>query len=157
VAQKLRYSGPTTSDDLFGVGATGVVGQKIRIAGIEYKIIGITVAKGGSGFSNADDVIYIPYTTAQRYISGNKYLSEIDVSKQPSSSLSTQVQNRCHNSYYWNRHNIADPTKADFNTLNRSRHHRHCFFGDQHFYHSTRRGCRYFSAGRRNRHHEYDA
>ncbi len=113
---KVAVLGPTTRDDLFGVGATGVVGQKIRIAGTEYEVVGITVAKGGSGFSSSDDIIYIPYTTAQRYISGNKYLSEIDVSAQ-SSSASTQVQNDI-TTLLLNRHNIADPTKADFNILN---------------------------------------
>jgi putative ABC transport system permease protein len=113
---KVAVLGPTTRDDLFGVGATGVVGQKIRISGMEYSIIGITVAKGGSGFSNADDTIFVPYTTAQRYLSGNKYLSEIDV-QATSSAASTQVQNDI-TSLLLTRHNITDPTKADFNVLN---------------------------------------
>ncbi len=115
---KVAVLGPTTRDDLFGVGATGVVGQKIRIAGIEYNVIGITLSKGGSGFSNADDVIYIPYTTAQRYLTGNKYLSEIDVSAQ-SSDVSAQVQADI-TTLLTQRHNITDPTKVDFNTLNQA-------------------------------------
>ena len=113
---KVAVLGPTTRDDLFGVGATGVVGQSIRISGAQYTIIGITVAKGGSGFSNADDVIYIPYTTAQRYLSGNKYLSEIDV-QAANSDVSTEVQNDI-TTLLLARHNISDPTKADFNVLN---------------------------------------
>ncbi|MEI6581032.1 MAG: ABC transporter permease [bacterium] len=115
---KVAVLGPTTRDDLFGVGATGVVGQKIRIAGSEYQIIGITVSKGGSGFGNADDTIFIPYTTAQRYLSGNKYLSEIDVSAQDS-SFSTQVQTDI-TTLLLTRHNITDPTKADFSTMNQA-------------------------------------
>ena len=113
---KVAVLGPTTRDDLFGVGATGVIGQIIRIKGMEFTIVGITTAKGGSGFSNADDMIYIPYTTAQRYLSGNKYLSEIDA-QATSSDASTQVQNDI-TSLLLTRHNIADPTKADFNVLN---------------------------------------
>ena len=113
---KVAVLGPTTRDDLFGVGSTGVVGQSIRISGAQYTIIGITVAKGGSGFSNADDVIYVPYTTAQRYLSGNKYLSEIDV-QAASSDVSTQVQNDI-TTLLLARHNISDPTKQDFNVLN---------------------------------------
>jgi putative ABC transport system permease protein len=113
---KVAILGPTTRDDLFGVGATGVVGQKIRIGGIEFEVIGITVAKGGSGFSNADDIVYIPYTTAQRYISGNKYLSEIDVAAE-NSDVSSQVQSDV-TALLTTRHNITDPTKVDFNTLN---------------------------------------
>ncbi|MEI6280645.1 MAG: ABC transporter permease [bacterium] len=115
---KVAVLGPTTRDDLFGVGATGVVGQKIRIKGMEYSIIGITVAKGGSGFSNADDMIYIPYTTAQRYLTGNKYLGEIDI-QTASSDVSTQVQDDI-TTLLLTRHNITDPTKIDFNVLNQA-------------------------------------
>ena len=115
---KVAVLGPTTRDDLFGVGATGIVGQTIRISGAEYNIIGITVAKGGSGFSNSDDAIYIPYTTAQRYLTGNKYLSEIDVSAE-SSAVSAQVQTDI-TSLLTQRHNITDPTKVDFNTMNQA-------------------------------------
>jgi putative ABC transport system permease protein len=114
---KVAVLGPTTRDDLFGVGAEAV-GQTIRINGMEFNVIGVTVAKGGSGFSNADDMIYIPYTTAQTYMSGNKYLSEIDI-EATSSDVSTQVQNDITN-LLLTRHNIADPTKADFNVLNQA-------------------------------------
>lgn len=117
---KVAVLGPTTMSDLFGTDATptDVIGQIIRINGMEYSIIGVTVAKGGSGFSNADDMIYIPYTTAQQYISGNKYLSEIDV-QATSSSTSTQVQNDV-TSLLLANHNISDPTKADFSVLNQA-------------------------------------
>ena len=48
---KVAVIGPTTNTDLFGDGNSGV-GQTIRISGAEYKVIGITKSKGGSGFSN---------------------------------------------------------------------------------------------------------
>lgn len=115
---KVAVIGPTTRDDLFGENATDVVGQKVRISGAEYKIIGITKSKGGSGFSNSDDIIYIPYTTAQRYLSGNKYLSEIDVSA-ANSEVSTQVQEDI-TSLLLARHKIKDESSADFSTMNQS-------------------------------------
>ena len=115
---KVAVLGPITRDDLFGVGVTDAVGKKIRIGGSEYKVIGITKSKGGSGFSNSDDAIYVPYTTAQRYLSGNKYLSEIDVSAE-SSEVSTQVQTDV-TALLLARHDITDPTKADFNTMNQA-------------------------------------
>jgi len=115
---KVAVLGPTVRDDLFGTGTTGVVGKKIKISGTEYTVIGLTATKGGSGFSNVDDTIYIPYTTAQRYLSGNKYLSGIDISALDSSA-STQVQNDI-TTLLLSRHNISDPTKADFNTLNQA-------------------------------------
>ncbi|MFA6353626.1 MAG: ABC transporter permease [Candidatus Paceibacterota bacterium] len=115
---KVAVLGPTTRDDLFGENVTDVVGQKIRISGSEYKVIGITKSKGGSGFSNSDDIVYIPYTTAQRYLSGNKYLSEIDVSAE-SSDASSQVQVDI-TTLLLDRHNIIDSTKADFGTMNQA-------------------------------------
>lgn len=116
-ASKVAVLGPTTRDDLFGLDAQAI-GQTIKIKGIQFKVIGVTKSKGGSGFSNSDDTIYIPYTTAQRYISGNKYLTEIDISAADSSST-TAVQTAV-TDLLLERHNITDSTKADFSTLNQS-------------------------------------
>ena len=114
---RVAVLGPTARDDLFGVGSEGL-GQTLRIKGVEFKVVGITVSKGGSGFNNVDDYIYIPYSTAQHYLTGNQYLTQIDVSAS-SASTTTQVQNDV-TTLLLTRHNISDPTKADFSTLNQS-------------------------------------
>jgi putative ABC transport system permease protein len=114
-AAKVAVLGPTARDDLFGVGSEGV-GQIIRISGIEFTVIGVTKSKGGAGFNNVDDAIYIPYTSAQRYISGNQYLSEIDVTA-ASSDTSAQVQADI-TTLLLARHHITNAAQADFNTLN---------------------------------------
>jgi putative ABC transport system permease protein len=49
---KVAVLGPTTRDDLFGVGSEAV-GQAIRIKGVEFRVIGITKSKGGTGFGKA--------------------------------------------------------------------------------------------------------
>jgi putative ABC transport system permease protein len=117
-SSKVVVLGSTARDDLFGEGATDLVGEKVRISGSEYKVIGVAESKGGSGFSNSDDAVYIPYTTAQRYLSGNKYLSQIDVSAVDSES-STKVQEDI-TTLLLDRHNITNATKADFSTLNQA-------------------------------------
>jgi putative ABC transport system permease protein len=117
-AAKVAVLGPTTRDDLFGEGTDGVVGQTIRIRGSEFKVIGITAAKGGSGFNNADDVIYIPTKTAQRYLSGDQYVSTIDV-QAGSADAMTQVQADI-TALLLDRHHIADATQADFSVLNQA-------------------------------------
>ena len=114
---KVAVIGPTTRDDLFGVGSEAL-GQTIRIKGMNFKIIGITKAKGGSGFSNADDIVYMPYTTAQHYITGSQYLSEVDVSA-VSADITSQVQSDV-TDLLMTRHHITDATAADFSTLNQS-------------------------------------
>ena len=116
-ASKVAVLGPTTRDDLFGEGASAV-GQAIRINGLEFKIIGVTAAKGGSGFQNQDDVIYIPVRSAQRYLSGDQYLTTIAV-QASSPEVMTQVQTDI-TTLLLDRHKISDATQADFSVLNQS-------------------------------------
>lgn len=115
---KVAVLGPTTRDDLFGVGATDVVGQTIRIKGIEFKIIGITVSKGGSGFNNADDVVFIPTRSVMRFLSGNQFLSVIDI-QATSPDVMAQAQSDIM-TLLMARHHVSDPTTADFSVLNQA-------------------------------------
>ena len=114
-ASKIAVLGPTTRDDLFGAGAEAV-GQTIRIKGLEFKVIGITKAKGGSGFTNSDDVIYVPLSSAQRYLTGSKYVSTISVQAADAAAM-TQVGQDI-TDLLLARHRISDSTQADFNILN---------------------------------------
>jgi putative ABC transport system permease protein len=106
--------------DLFGddAQAADVVGSTIRIRGAEFKVIGVTVAKGGTGFQNQDDIIYIPQQTASRYLAGDKYLTTIDV-QAASSDAMAQVQQDI-TALLLDRHHIADQTQADFSVLNQA-------------------------------------
>ena len=56
---KVAIIGPTTRDNLFGEDIDPV-GQKIRITGQEFTVVGMTKAKGGTGMGSSDDLIYIP-------------------------------------------------------------------------------------------------
>jgi putative ABC transport system permease protein len=117
---KVAVLGPTTMTDLFGADeqASDAVGQTIRIKGIEFKVIGVTAAKGGSGFTNADDMIYIPSMTAQRFLSGDKYLTTINVQASTAGAM-TQAQSDV-TDLLLQRHNISDATMADFSVLNQA-------------------------------------
>lgn len=115
---KVAVVGPTVVTDLFGESITDVIGQIIKIKGIQFKIIGVTTAKGGTGFQNPDDMIYIPITTAQRYFSGDIYVSSISVAAL-NSGITTQVQNDVTTTLLDN-HKIYDSTLADFSTMNQA-------------------------------------
>ncbi|MFA6306353.1 MAG: ABC transporter permease [Patescibacteria group bacterium] len=115
---KVAVLGPTTRDDLFGANAANVIGQAIKINKIEFKVIGITQAKGGSGFSNQDDIIYIPLSTMQRYLAGADYVSTISIEAENSDDMAT-VQEQV-NSLLMARHKISDASSVDFNILNQS-------------------------------------
>jgi putative ABC transport system permease protein len=114
---KVAVIGPTTRDDLFGVDANAI-GQSIRIKGQEFKVIGITKAKGGTGFGSQDDMIFIPLTTAQKYLAGDSYVTTISVQAADTESMS-EVQMQI-TSLLLTQHHIKDATQADFNTLNQS-------------------------------------
>jgi putative ABC transport system permease protein len=114
---KVAVLGPSVRDDLFGEGAEAL-GQSIRIKGTQFKVVGITKAKGGSGFQNPDDVIYIPLSTAQRYFSGDEYVTSISVAA-VDADVTTQVQADV-TAVLLDKHHITDPTQADFNTLNQA-------------------------------------
>ena len=115
---KVAVIGPTTATDLFGTGAEPV-GQTIAINGLQFTIVGETVSKGTSGFSNQDDVIYIPLQDSELFLVGSTaYLSTISVSA-VSADVMTQVQNDI-TTLLLTRHKISDPTMADFNVLNQA-------------------------------------
>ncbi len=114
---KVAVLGPTARDDLFGEGAS-VVEQTIRINSMQFKIIGVTTEKGGTGFSSQDDMIFIPLTSAQKFLAGDSYVSNISV-QVTNADMMTLAQQDITN-LLLDRHNIADPTEADFSTLNQN-------------------------------------
>jgi len=117
---KVAVIGPTVVTDLFGTTATApdALGQKIRINNLQFIIVGVTKTKGGSGFGNQDNVVYIPLGTALQYFAGNgnAYLSTIDIQASDQTAMA-QVQSDV-TALLLARHNISDPTKADFSILN---------------------------------------
>ncbi len=70
--------GPDTAEALFGR-SSGLVGETIRIEGQPFRVIGITVPKGGSGFTNEDDRVLLPLTTAQTRLLRRGGRDEVDM------------------------------------------------------------------------------
>jgi putative ABC transport system permease protein len=116
-SSKVAVIGPTVRDDLFGADADPL-GQSIRVNRVDFKIIGLTQAKGGSGFNNPDDMIFIPLTTAQRFLSGEDYVSSISISANDA-DVTTNVQEQVTN-VLLDQHHISNPEAADFSTLNQT-------------------------------------
>ena len=114
---RVAVIGPTTRDDLFGVGSAAI-GQTIRINNIEFDVIGVTVSKGGSGFMNPDDHVYIPLSVSQQMITGNRYLASIDI--QVDSQDEIEAVKEQATSILLKRHNISDPSNADFSFLDQA-------------------------------------
>jgi len=56
--------GPDVAENLFGR-REGLTGESVRIEGQPFRVIGVAEPKGGSGFNNPDDQVYVPMTTAE--------------------------------------------------------------------------------------------
>lgn len=59
--------GPDLAEQLFGK-SSGVIGMTVRINNFPFRVIGVTVAKGGSQFNNPDTQAFMPITTMQMRI-----------------------------------------------------------------------------------------
>jgi len=106
--------GSQVAEDLFGTDADPL-GQAVRINGVEFKVIGVAAAEGGSGFTSTDSMIYVPLSTAQRTLSRQSGISQIVVQAANADQME-QVQTDITN-LLLQRHNIAT---ADFQVMNQA-------------------------------------
>jgi len=95
------------------------VGQIIRIKKIPFVVLGVFKSKGeAGGWFNPDDMIAIPYTTAQRRLMGIDYITSIDISAV--SMAETAEAKRQIEELLRIRHKIALGAEDDFNVGNMS-------------------------------------
>jgi len=66
--RKVVVLGPTVVSDLFGEGVDPV-GQKIKIGGSTWTVIGTLKGKGSNGFQDQDDIAIAPVTSVQDSLS----------------------------------------------------------------------------------------
>lgn len=114
---KVAILGPTVRDDIFGIGANPI-GQTIRIKNVDFEVVGVTLTKGGAGFANPDNSVYVPLTSAQHFLSGDTFVSAISVAASDQNSMVAVQQEM--NDLLLKRHNISDPLSADFSLINQT-------------------------------------
>lgn len=114
---KVVVIGPDIRDDLYGENADAV-GQKMRIGGLSFTIIGVTKSKGGTGFGSSDEVVYMPLSTYQQYFSGSEYLSSISVSVAEQDQMTQAEENI--EALLLKRHKISNADDADFHIRNQA-------------------------------------
>ena len=114
-AAKVAVIGSKTAAELFG--PMNPIGQSVRIKNIPFTIIGLLASKGaGMGGMNQDDRIIIPYTTAMKRITGDKYLRSVNV--QVASSDRMEIAQQQITSLLRQRHRLGDRRDDDFNIFN---------------------------------------
>jgi putative ABC transport system permease protein len=77
-ATKVAVIGQTVAESLFG--NTNPVGQIVRIKGLPFRVIGLLERKGANTMGDQDDIVCVPYTTAQKRLMGVTWIGTIVVS-----------------------------------------------------------------------------
>ncbi|HJT23879.1 MAG TPA: ABC transporter permease, partial [bacterium] len=70
--------GLTVIKNLFGDNGNPI-GQDIKINRVNFQVIGVLPVKGSNGFSDQDDVIVVPVTTAMYRLFGREYVNMVDI------------------------------------------------------------------------------
>jgi putative ABC transport system permease protein len=79
--------GATVANDL-GLGADAL-GTTVAINGLPFEVVGILQAKGGSGFNDPDDQVYVPIGTVSKYFVGGGAVRTIGVSVTDGADMQT--------------------------------------------------------------------
>lgn len=121
-AAQVAVIGPTVKKTLFGERGNPI-GERMRIQGEAYQVIGIMEAKGSQGPIDRDDQIFIPLTSMSKRLVGNNALTGISVSgilvkaqnQEQLEAAQFQVTNLLRL-----RHNIYPPQADDFRLTNQA-------------------------------------
>ncbi len=71
---RVAVIGQTVLQDVFSPGVNPI-GQTIKVNRVPFRVIGVMEKKGGTAFSDEDDVVFIPLTTAQTRLFGVRSVS----------------------------------------------------------------------------------
>lgn len=113
---KVCLIGATTAKTLFGEGVDPV-GQTVRIKAGPYVVVGWLEPKGTSTFgTDQDDIVLVPWTSAQKRLTGDTLFRSFIVSAE-SPSVMSDVQNQL-TELLRQRHKIQPPREDDFTIRN---------------------------------------
>jgi putative ABC transport system permease protein len=113
-ADSVLVIGETARRELFG--ETSPVRKLVRVQNIVFRVVGLLAPKGqSSGGQDQDDVIMMPWTTAQKKLKGKGYewLDDILCSAVSSSAVNDAVETIA--ALVRQRHHIAPGAPDDFN------------------------------------------
>ncbi len=108
--KRVAVIGSTTAKDLFDMQSP--VGKSIKIGGTNFQVVGLLQEKGGQGFRNPDDMVYVPVTTAMRRLFGMENVQNITVQAR-TQGLMMRAQDEI-DAVLRKRHKIPAGGTADF-------------------------------------------
>lgn len=117
-ASDVAVLGSQAYQSLFSGSTVNPIGQTIDIGGVPFTVVGVAASQGASGFSNQDDAIAIPYTTAMNLFANGNTVNEILVA-----AKSPDVMNRAQleiESTLRAMHQLAPSQSDDFQIVNQA-------------------------------------
>jgi putative ABC transport system permease protein len=102
--------GRKVRDELFG--NDEAIGKLIKIKDRKFRVIGVFAGRGQTTFFNFDELVIIPETTAQAYLTGTDYFNEILVEVSGPEAVGRAVRDI--EATLRESHGITDPKKDDF-------------------------------------------
>src|SRR3989338_5107519 len=103
--------GDRVQKELFG--NKRAVGEFIQIKGRKFRVAGVYAPRGQVVFFDVDELVIVPYTTAQTYLTGTKHFNQIIVRAQDSALVEQTVFDIQKTLRLM--HRIGDPENDDFN------------------------------------------
>ncbi|HEY8429315.1 MAG TPA: ABC transporter permease, partial [Sandaracinaceae bacterium] len=74
---RVAIVGANVARDLFG--GEQPLGQRLKIQGVAFRVIGVLAPKGDAGYTSPDDMVLVPLSTHQGVLFGQDHLSAISV------------------------------------------------------------------------------
>lgn len=117
-AGKVAILGTTVVKELFG--DVDPLGKTIRIKGIPFSVIGVTVSRGQSSHgTDQDDIVYIPLSTAQKKVTGIAFPDMVKmIMLQAVDAQSTYTSQEEIRILLRQRHNLGSNKEDDFVIMN---------------------------------------
>jgi len=114
--KRVAVLGSDAATNLFG--SQSPIGKTVRVAGQSFDVIGLLQSKGGQGFRNPDDGVYVPITTAMRRLFGMLNVQSITCQAR-SDSLMDEAQTEIENELRI-QHRLTDNQADDFIIFNQA-------------------------------------
>jgi len=107
---KVAVIGDKVRRELFG--EIDPIGESVEIKNVRFRVVGVLAAHGQGALFNVDELVIIPYTSAQTYILGTSHYNEVIIQVDGSQYVEDtklDVENTIRA-----LHRIDDPKKDDF-------------------------------------------
>lgn len=110
---KVAVIGQKVRTELFG--DEDPIGKNIKIKNTNFRVVALLPSYGNSMFFNVDELVLLPYSTAQTYLLGINYYNEVMVRISDPKYLARAVYDI--QATLRERHDITDPKDDDFYTV----------------------------------------